>query len=357
MEEYFRKYVSNTAASTANQTYFAMAHNEETARAFIKVTVPGKFDYSLLFCNALDSTFGTAAGWASMLLPDWEICGMKAGTVPSSVRPQEAEPSNFVPLTFGGKTHKKVNAGELFYTDPASIDVGKDDYLVVEISYRGTLIPCLKEAMIPTFVKRDRWVASPLVPLPAMVGCAREVKRRIAFWGDSITQGIGVAFDSYLGYAQRTACALGSDYACWDLGIGCARAADAATGGVWAYKASRADIVTVCFGVNDYNARFSAAETVRNLRLIVTRLKSAGKKVLLHTVPPYRFEGEAEKFRREVNESVLGKLGALADMTLDLGFLGSAAAPGVGRFNPHPNEEGCALWADALVPAIRALAK
>jgi hypothetical protein len=55
----------------------------------------------------------------------------------------------------------------------------------------------------------------------------------------------------------------------WDLGIGYARAADAATDGEWLKRAKQCDKVHVCFGVNDTLRNYRAEEILQNLQRII----------------------------------------------------------------------------------------
>lgn len=57
--KYFEEFSSNTYAGSANQLYFEMDDNEiHTGRAFYKISVGGEYNYSILFSNILDSTYG-----------------------------------------------------------------------------------------------------------------------------------------------------------------------------------------------------------------------------------------------------------------------------------------------------------
>ena len=91
-------------------------------------------------------------------------------------------------------------------------------------------------------------------------------KARIAFIGDSITQGCGTTYNGYKQYAAVAAGRLGEDYAFWDLGLGYARGSDAATDGIWLYKAKQNDLVSVCFGVNDILQGHSAGEVKKECK-------------------------------------------------------------------------------------------
>ena len=78
------------------------------------------------------------------------------------------------------------------------LSIREGDYLCVQIAFRGSRIPCHPEINIPSFVKDgSRFVPSEYVPVPNMIGARRNVKARVGFLGDSITQGLGTDLDSY----------------------------------------------------------------------------------------------------------------------------------------------------------------
>lgn len=58
--DYFKNYVSNTLAGTSNRLFFDNSDAKGTPSAcmsFYKATAGGEFDYSILFSNAIDSTY------------------------------------------------------------------------------------------------------------------------------------------------------------------------------------------------------------------------------------------------------------------------------------------------------------
>ena len=224
----------------------------------------------------------------------------------------------------------------------------------MEIAFTGHEIPYHPELWVNAYAKTESgFIADKALPVPSMIGCKRQVKTRVAFVGDSITQGIGPAPDSYLHYAALTAEALGREYAFWDLGIGCARADDLASNGIWLYKAKQTDVACVCFGVNDLGRGFTAEQIIDNLTFIVHKLQEAGVKVLLQTVPPYDYRPELiEKWKR-VNEYItntLSKTIPVFDCSL---AIANRDEPYRAIYGGHPNERGSALWAQALAPVLK----
>ncbi len=160
--------------------------------------------------------------------------------------------SDFKNISFNGLNSKKVMPGEFFASDPVMLEYEKDEYLCLEISFSGEMIPYHEETLLPVFIKCEKgWKYSRLMPFAGMIGCDRQVKGKIAYLGDSITQGNGTKENSYLHWNAVLSEKLGSDYSYWNLGIGYGRANDAASDGAWLYKAKQNDIVFVCYGVND----------------------------------------------------------------------------------------------------------
>ena len=72
--EYFKKYVSNTFAGSASQSFFESDGGRKKARVYYKMFEGGKFDYSLLYSNITDSTFADGShSVCNMNLEEWEI--------------------------------------------------------------------------------------------------------------------------------------------------------------------------------------------------------------------------------------------------------------------------------------------
>ena len=138
-----------------------------------------------------------------------------------------------------------------------------------------------------------------------MIGVDRKAQKRIAFLGDSITQGIGTSVNSYAHWNAVFAEKLGSDYSYWNLGLGYGRADDAASDGIWLFKAKQNDIVFVCFGVNDILQGYNADEIKKNLQLIVDKLHEAGIVVIVQTVPPFDYSPEHQIIWDNVNNFIV----------------------------------------------------
>ena len=353
--EYFEKYVSNCTAGTGNQSFFYTDDDKKiyTARAFFKPTVSGKHAYSFLFSNIIDSTYSDGShSRCNRVLDEWYIDSANVCTC------DDFDAGVFVPLTFDGKKSKKVSPGEYFASDRIMLSPEDGQYICMELSFHGRALPYHPETLVPVFAgDGEKFVECKTMPLPAMIGCDLKVKKRIAFLGDSITQGIGTPPDSYSHYASVAAKLLGNDNSYWDIGLGFGRASDAASDGSWAFKAKQNDIVTVCFGVNDI---FKTGKSPANeLEKIVDILKKSGVKVVIQTVPPFDYDEIHKKIWNETNDYIKNVLRFRADGFLDVTeFLSeSAERPEKARFGGHPNAEGNAVWGKKLADVLKDLLK
>ena len=346
---YFDRFVSNTLAGSANQSFFyGDCEKVTTGRVFYKLYKGGKFNYSLLFTNIIDSTFQDGLhSHRNLVCDEWEMVSLKVG-VTKDATPENCE--SLTDVTFDGKKSKSVMPGEFFATDEFEISAEKGDYLCVEIDFKGKMIPYHYEINIPTFIKNsDGWVRSAKMPVSSMVGCERNPKLKVGFLGDSITQGIGTEMGSYDHWNARLADMIGADYSYWNLGIGFARANDAATDGAWLFKAKQMDAVAVCFGVNDILHAHSAEQVKEDLKIIVNKLHDAGCRVLVQTVPPFDMNEEEEKTRMEVSRFILNEL--KADAVFDNNPI--LADKNRAIYGGHPDAEGCRKWAEALCPVMK----
>lgn len=365
--EYFDKYVSNSVAGSGNQKFFATEENcIRTSRVFYKIFCGGKYNYSLLFSNIIDSTFADGSECRRNVVCDsWEIVGAKLGKAGKYIFGNNFNgetdalavngADGFVNIKFGGKTSKFVMPGEFFCTDPIEMELEKGEYLCLQISYRGKSVPYHDETQLPVFTKTPNgWKYSKFTPVASMIGCDRKVKSKIGYIGDSITQGIGVAKNSYKHWNALLSDMLGEENAYWNLGLGYARADDMATQGAWAFKAIQNDTVFVCYGVNDLHRGFSTDEIKNNLTKIVDGLKALGKKVIIQTVPPFNYNEKLTIMWNDINSYILTELSKKADAVFDVvPILGKEDSPQNAKYGGHPDETGCDLWAKALYEKVR----
>jgi len=367
--DFFKKYSSNTYAASANQHIFSMNKNEiRTGRIFYKITNSGTYNYALLFSNILDSTYALGdTSHKNLICDPWIIHEAKVGKCPKNAIPEEFVSPDIATqinnkvydlkrLTFDGNIQKQVAPGEFFTSDEIEIGFEKNEYLCLELTYSGKVLPYHEESLLPVYNKTENgWIYSKQMPFPGMIGCDRSINSRIAYIGDSITQGIGSKPNSYSHWNALVSEMLGSSNAFWNLGIGYGRANDAASDGAWLYKARQNDIVFVCYGVNDILRGFSEEQIKSDLTTIVTKLKESGIKVVLQTVPPFDYEGEKLQIWKRINLYIKEVLKDRVDIIFDnVPILGKdEEMPQTAIYGGHPNAEGCALWAEALYVAVK----
>ncbi len=359
---FFERFVSNSLAGTGNQRFVTSDGNEQRARTFYKIYAGGEYAYSFLFSNIIDSTYDKGQDSRCNLICDsWTVTAMRVAvcdTVDNAI-PQDA----FQTVTFSGKTTKEVAPAEFFSTDPITLDVQKDQYLCIETVYCGRMIPCQPKGDTAGFILKDgQWVPCLEIPFASMIGCDRAVKRRIAYLGDSITQGTGVAFNSYRNWCALLSEKLGEDNAYWNLGLGFGRGSDAASDGAWLFKAKQNDVVFVCFGVNDiwHGQNGYIEEQLREtLDTIVRKLKERGCTVILQTIPPFGYPSEKAQIWKRTNDYIRTVLSEKVDMVMDIAPLLSAGetAPEQPKYGGHPDEVGCAMWAEELYQKVKPMFK
>ena len=355
--QYFANYTSNTLAGSANQHFFTMVEGEmRTGRVFYRITNGGRFRYSLLFSNTIDSTYSDGSvSHRNLLCDEWQIHQARIARCGVCADWQElnALTEDWKSLTFAGQHTKAVMPGELFASDPVEMAFAADEYLCLEITFSGPQIPYHEESILPVFtLQNGQWVYDKRMPLASMVGCDQPRRPRIGFLGDSITQGIGTPINSYAHWNAVLARKLGSDYAYWNLGIGYARANDMAEGGAWMFKACQNDLVVLCAGVNDLGHIRCAGQTCADLKHVVHLLHEAGCKVVVQTIPPFDYQGEAIAMWETCNRFIQNELDAdgVFDVVPVLGL--SQKEPYRARYGGHPDETGCAVWGETLYHAL-----
>lgn len=369
--QYFETYTSNTVAGSGNQFFFRMPQDEiRTGRIFYKISTPGEYHYSLLFSNIIDSTFADGTlSHKNLICDEWQIHSAQIGRCSKPFPPKllsemtmndnsshaDIVVSDLQEITFQGKKQKTVMPGEFFSSDPVKIDFQRDDYLCLEMTFSGEMIPYHEETLLPVFVKQnDEWIYSKQMPVAGMIGCDRPVCARIGYVGDSITQGIGTEPNSYLHWNAVLSEKMGERYAFWNLGLGYGRANDLASSGAWLYKAQQNDIVFVCYGVNDILRGFSEDQIKSDLADIVHTLKKQNKTVILQTIPPFDYQDENIEKWNKLNQYIKTELSDNADLIFDNSLILSECKEKahLAKYGGHPNANGCTLWAEALFEQI-----
>ncbi len=349
-KEFYQAYTSASVTGSANQVLTRDAEPVgRTGRVWFRLSRGGE-TIALLFSNRIDSTFADGSiSRANDPGGAWDILSLRVGLT----RNRGEEPDTWIPVTFNGSPCRSVRAGEgEFVTDPIPFPFRGGEYLAYEIAVRGACYPYHEEMVLNAFCRDgDGWRADKRFPVPLMIDCDHPARAKIGFLGDSITQGCGTAYDSYTHWAAKIAEGLPNDLAVWDLGIGYARAGDAATDGGWLARAKRCDVVNVCLGVNDLCRDRSAEAIIADLTTVVRALKAAGCRVILFTVPPFDFTGVAGERWYAVNRAVRGSIAKEADALFDFAAVLGRPAPDehLSVWGGHPNAEGCAAAARAYL--------
>ena len=340
-KEFFDNFASDCAAGSANQRLTGFPEEKTyTGKTAFKLTNGGK-NYSLMFSGEIDSTYGAGEIYLAGSVGDvWTIKKIRVGK--TSAR-YEA-PLTWKDVYFGGKAEKTVKSGEEFCSDAFELDAKADDYLQYEITFSGTRFPYHEEIQLDCLLKEEdgEFTAGKAFPVPLMIASDRRIKEKIGFLGDSITQGIGAPAEAYAHWVSLIAKALGSEKSVYNLGIGFARAYDAATDKGWLARAKRCDEVNVCLGVNDIINGRSASQLKADLTYIVRALKNAGCRVIIFTVPPFDFYESKLTVWREVNEYIRFTLKNEADGFFDFAKVLGKEFPEehIAKFGGHPSEEG-----------------
>ena len=357
--KWFDTFVSGTLGGTGNQLFFRPEDpgRVRRGRIYYKVFRGGRARWSLLFSNIIDSTYKPEySSCANMICDPWEIRSARIGICRSTACDTAGEVEKFLPLEFDGSPVRRAAPGEFFTSDPVELAPATGDCLCFEVEFRGGMIPYHLESVVPTFVlEGGKWVPDKRVPAPGMVGCDRPVLSRIGYFGDSITQGIGTPPHAYTHWCALVAAALGEKYSHWNLGIGYGRAQDAATGGAWFYKARHVDAAVVTFGSNDVGRGRTLDEMKRDFAHLLDLLHESGVRVFLQTLPPFDWQGEYLERWNALNAYISAELAPRAEGFLDVAPLLCAGAPSAGRcrYGKHPDEAGCRVWAEALIPRMR----
>lgn len=364
----FDTYVSNTVIATGNHTVITHAESV-TYRAWFPVEEAGSFNYCFYFSNTVDSTMDDGSlAYAGMSGGSYTI---ESAYISDGGTEFDAnvEPTSTVQITFDGETTKDVEPDETFWSDPVEFDVPEGHYLLWEWTITGEDIPAITMSNL-AYSYRDKgdgngFIYTNEIPLPQLIGCDRDVETRIVTLGDSITQGCGTSEFEYQFWAAQTLDLLGAeDYSLWNLGLGYSRATDCAIGGDWLERAIEgADIITVAFGTNDIvsgayggDGSSSADEIETAVRSITSACTEAGVTTILWNSPPFDLTDELDAIRVEYNsrvESIADDCGAIYFDVASLLADSSDASQTI--YGQHPDDEGCAVIADALVEVIQGL--
>lgn len=145
---------------------------------------------------------------------------MRVGVCKECNTEKMTKPKKMYPVTFNSKYEKTVMPGEFFASDKINLHFEEGEYICIEISWCGKMVPYHHETLVPVFsLENGAWIPSVVIPAVNMIGCDRKAERHIGFLGDSITQGIGTPRNLYKHWNAIFAEKLGHKYSYWNLGI------------------------------------------------------------------------------------------------------------------------------------------
>ena len=258
----FTKYVSNVPlGGGTNYILDSREVRRYRVRAYFRPIMSGEFNWRIYYMNSVNSTFaGGTTAWrnrsggkirllSAYLADGGEIDGREF--IDGSLEPETLEGA--CRITFDGAESCEIAPDAELWSDELRLNIPEGHYLAFEWTLEGDAVPCTPDHRAAVFVDRGEGFAagdSPNAPLPAMFGCERPYVKRLAFLGDSITQGCQTKRNCCEMWVARIS-AMMPEYAVWNLGLGYARAADAATDACWLSKAKQNDVVVVTLGVND----------------------------------------------------------------------------------------------------------
>ena len=354
----FNKYVSNVSCGTGNNYILEFEESKSiVARIFYKPEVTGKYNYRFFFQNTVNTTFAQGEeAYVNKSGGNWTVAYARVGI--GGEFGSHTAPESYIPVAFDGRAERQVTPDECFWSDEVSIDVSEGRYLVWEWKLVGNGLPCTPDSQVPTYIDfGEGFVRYNSCPMPALIGCDKRVKKRIAFVGDSITQGCGTTFDEYDMWVGRIGKMLKDGYSVWNLGLGFSRGSDLATWGSLYYKAKQTDIAVLTYGVNDIcSGRYgagrpsTAGEIISFIEEAIKRLQADGVEVILSTIPPFRYDSAKEREWRCVNMAIPSLAKAYGCRVYDFEGSLDASTSYLGndytRYGDHPNGEGGAAAAE-----------
>ena len=360
----FEIYQSNSITPSACNYALKSADGSPVRTTFkgvYKIQEFGELEYKFYFSNNVDSTFSNGShSYRNMPTESYKIISATVGV--SSKITGAGDIQDPKALTFGGSTSRDVAGGEMFWSDAITINVPDGYYLIFQWTVEYTVIAATNSEDSVCFFYDDsrggKLLTATSAPMPALIGAKRENALRVAFIGDSITMGIGAGSKDHKFWAAQITELAGTDISFWNLGLGYARADDAANSPSWLEKAKNNDVIVICFGVNDINSgpyqfsgQRSADQITTDINTIATTCKEAGCEVIIFSTPPYTYSNST---KIGVWQELTGKLKTLAETNgydfFDFAaILGSPNNPATPAYGGHPNQTGCKAVAEAFM--------
>lgn len=357
-------FVSNIPLSfSANFYYWLLKGQKRTFRTYVKPTVAGTFAWRFEYHNQVDST------WDDGSISRADMPGGHFSILSAAVAACD-ERQNILSMhtaTFDGRETLDVHPCDQIISDPVTLTVAEGGYVMFSWCLMSmeekAILPGTPDSRALCYIAETEETTSPLSALrmveedsdetsvlPNVWLADRLIDRTCAFIGDSITQGCQTGLNMYEQWAARIIRGLPTNVASLNVGLGYARAEDAARGGTWLKKLKGIDVVNVCLGVNDIFQMTSqndhADELTRNLESAVRRIKENTPhcRVVLFTVPPFSMPENEETVRERVNARIR-ETGLGADAVFDMEILAVPGTRGTARFGEHPDGVGGAVAA------------
>lgn len=322
-------FVSNTLVGTGNNfVVFLKKGEEHTYLSYLKPIYNGNFIWKFWYANTVDSTFfDGAAAYADRPGGNFTV---KSAFIGTACCPDGKNISSKTQITYNGFDFKKVASDEAFWSDEVELFVSEGEYLVfgwtVVPEDEETVIPLSPDSQIPCFyAERNGEFEETLTALKPNLFAVKKIGvKQLGFLGDSITQGCGTENNKYEFWAARIGEALKERYSTWNLGLGYARAKDAAKKGIWFYKACQCDELILCLGTNEMlTDPDDSADIIKSLDKIMTGLKeyNPDMKITLFTLPPPNDPQLRLDVWRRVNEGIRNELVKKADRFFDIALV------------------------------------
>lgn len=368
-------FASNTPTSTSHNMTIALQKGEaRTFRAWLRPVEAGPLMWRFRFSNCVDSTWDDGSeSWADLPGGRFEIVSACA------CAEAEGETDKPARVTWGGEAGRAVEPGDWVVSDPVALDIHRGGHIAFSWCLRaledGAILPvtpdsralCWSASGAAAYADMTAFQEDDTACLPDIFEANRPARYRMVFMGDSITQGVQTRVDLCEQWAARIALGIQRDVAVWNIGLGFGRAADAAKNGTWLGKAAGADVVNLCFGVNDLLHGSRDADVLADdLRAAIAGLRARNPRVrvVLFTIPPFDLTGEDEARWRAVNARVRGGDHLGADAVFDIAAVLGREAPedNMAFFGGHPDGRGGAavageylsafwpMWREALLP-------
>jgi lysophospholipase L1-like esterase len=334
-------YMSATASGLGNMTAVKFQGSATwTFRSYLKPvddTFSGAQTFRFSYTNAVDSTFANNASRLANTLgsPFTVEEAYVSDGGPLGADPLGAASGPFEQVYFNGAASKNVLPGETFWSDDVEYDLPNGHYLCFtwvlsveklnqdsvpyNVPFEASRFGGLKagnhakQTSGDGFSNSSRDKTDQPVPAPNIFAIKRSPSKRMAFIGDSFTNGTNttVGEDNFwVGHIARGLAA--QNISVENLGLSWARAYDAATDGFWLAKAKSADEISIVLGINDLGvgARTSA-QIIADLKDVIAAAKKANPDCIatLFTIPPASYSTAAASSWSAVNGAILGANG------------------------------------------------